>query len=122
MKLNEIKGMSHYLENDCYCPGEIYDRTGFFYRVYKGEDECSFLGERGCMKFVICGDQILAITSKDDKIYDVTRLDATENNIKEFKENINCNKSKITIDEFEKGATKKSLKEIMGMVDAIMVD
>ncbi len=122
MKLNEIKGMSHYLENDCYCPGEIYDTTGFFYRVYKGEDECSLLGERAFTKFVICGNQILAILAKDDKVYEASRFDATENNIKEFKKYIACSQDNVNIDEFEKGATEKSLKEIMGMADAIMTN
>lgn len=122
MKLKEIKGISHYLENDCYCTGEIYDRTGFFYDVYTGEEDCSLLGERGYAKIILCKNQILSVAIKEDKVLDVTRLDATENNIKQFKKFLDGGSPELILDEFKKGETKKSLDGIMAIADAIMID
>jgi len=120
MKLNEIKGMSHYLEYDCYCPGEVYDLTGFFYKIYTGKEEIKKLGQRESELIVLCDKQLLMIAIDGDTVQCITRFDATENNIKESKNFIDGVCDKIKVDEFEKGSTEKSLKEIMGMADAIM--
>lgn len=121
MKLKDIKGMSDYLENRCYCPGEIYDMTGFFYNVFKDTEECKKLGQVESKIVVLCKDQILLLYTNDEGIEDSTRFDATDHNIKEFKELLSGKKKQVEIDEFEKGATKRSLDKLMGIADAIMV-
>ena len=56
MTLENIKGMTEYLENDCYCPYEIYDTSGFFYQLFKPETPCELLAEskygEHCLIFV----------------------------------------------------------------------
>ena len=32
--------IARYLENDCYCPNEIYSSDGFFYQIFKADEEC----------------------------------------------------------------------------------
>lgn len=125
-KLGDLYDMGDYLENKCYCPGEIYDVSGFFYRVYKPDDECTLLCE-GKHKdrdvvAVLCKDQILAFWVEDNKIISAERYDATENNVSEITSLLTGKKSKITLDEFEEGKMQKSVSELLQLADAVLVD
>lgn len=124
MKLREILDMEEYLQNRCYCPGEIYDPNGFFYQIFKSDDECCMVGENEGVVAVACGNQILYIFKEDDKktVNDVTRVDATENNIKIIKELINGKTPIGKLDEFKPGSSQKALDEVMGIADAIIID
>ena len=136
-KLKDILDMEYYLEHECYCPGEIYSFDGFFFMIFDKEDECEYIGEIGKECVLTNNDysliavisqhedarpQLLMICHKDNKIGDIVRVDATENNIKLIKEIIKNNKSDLRWDEFVKGSTEKGLREIMSMADAIMID
>lgn len=126
MYLSDIANMEYYLENDCYCPGEIYDGTGFFFQIFKPDEECMMLidGEyRGDkVTSVLCRDQILNFWIEDNKIVTAERYDATENNISEIKQLLTGRKLKAEFNEFEKGKTQKSLQEIMKVANAIIVN
>ena len=116
--------MTEYLKNRCYCPGEIYSTDGFFYQLFDAEDDCEKLGEHNDFIAVVCKTQIIIIWKNDDgtKVDDTIRYDATENNIKGIKSIIKGEQKTFTPDEFVEGSTAKSLKEIMSMADAIMID
>lgn len=127
--LKSIPGVEHYLENDCYCRHEIYSSDGFFYQLFKPEEECKYLGKNETHHMVICKDQlILFYIHKDDdnKIVDSTRYDATENNIelavllleKGFDE---VKKQDRKLDSFPDNNTNRNLKKIFDMADAIMI-
>lgn len=134
MKLKEILDMETYLKERCYCPGEIYSSDGFFFQIFDANEECKMLGEVKNDKYNFIAviskstsenadPSILALWRNDEcnEITDSTRFDATENNIKLIKEFINGRTNPGKFDEFEEGATQKSLQEIFGMVDAIMI-
>ena len=94
MKLQDIADMKEYLEDRCYCPYEIYDMSGFFFRIFKPETECSVLteGERGAVHgtFVYAKEkdetpvEILYIEHDGEKVDSCVRLDATDNNINQI--------------------------------------
>ncbi len=127
MKLKDIANMEYYLENDCYCPGEIYDTTGFFFQIFKADEECNLLANGksksgDSVVCVICRDQILNFWVDDDNIINgAERYDATENNIKQMVEFWNGKSEKVVLDEFNEGETKKSLEQIMKYADAICI-
>ena len=126
MQLKDIANMEHYLQNDCYYPGEIYDVSGFFYQVFKAEDDCKLL-TKGKSKnkehdvvCVVCKDQIINFwIDKSEKIVAAERYDATENNMKQMVDYWNEKIEKISLDEFQAGATKKSLEEILQYADFV---
>ena len=125
-KLKDIYDMTEYIAERCYCPGEIYDVSGFFYQVFSPDDECTLLCEgkhKDCdVVAVICKDQILAFWLENKKIISAERYDATENNASEITSLLTGKKSKITIDEFEKGKMQKSVSELLQLADAVLVD
>lgn len=127
MQLKDIANMEEYLENDCYCPGEIYDSTGFFFQVFNAEDACKLL-LRGSYKgedvtAVICKNQIICFWIENNKkIVNAERYDATENNVSEIVAVLSGKKTKIRIDEFEKGKTEADLNKLMSIADAIIID
>ena len=93
MELKELIGVSRYLEEDCYCPGEIYERNAIFYEVFNKEDECLLLAENFINILVKCKDNLLLFVKDVDdngvgnseKIIDAWKYKDTENNIKNFK-------------------------------------
>lgn len=131
LTLGEIADMDEYLANRCYCPGEIYDISGFFYQVFEPDTECRFLcaGERGAVHgmFVIAKEspkaleQIIYIGITGNEVDDCVRFDATENNIEQVLKFMNGEIKMMSLDEFENGATAKSLEEVFSIADAIMM-
>ena len=59
---------------------------------------------------------------EEEKIKDIIRFDATENNIKLVKEGITKGKTDLKFNEYEEGKTAKSIKEMLEIADAIMID
>lgn len=127
MTLKEIANMEEFLENDCYCPGEIYDTSGFFFQIFSAEDSCTLL-VKGTYKdddvtAVICKNQILCFWIENNKkIVGAVRYDATENNVSEIIAILTGKKTSMRPDEFEEGKTEADLKKIMSIADAIMID
>ena len=121
-KLGDIPDMERYLREDCYCPGEIYDLSGFFYQVFKPEDEFRLIAESDEMVAVTCGDQAIMFWREGGKIVDAQRVDATGNNVGILRSIVAGEKPDgRKLDEFEPGSTRKAVDEVMGIADAIMV-
>ena len=130
MKIKELhKDIERYLENDCYCPNEIYGTDGFGYRLHYANDECNKFVETN--DFVSCITEyandkksnkpmILIFWKYGDKIVDAVEYDATENNVKGL-ENYVATGEKFTEDHFSKD-WNKGLKELLAISDAIIVD
>ena len=125
MKLKDILNMSKYLKEDCYCPGEIYSTDGFFFQVFKENAKCYEIGRcnnynNGLSKIpfiaVIANStdnisQLLIIFYDKEKIKDIIRFDATENNIKLIKEIIENGKSDLKFNEYERQDTSTATKQ-----------
>ena len=130
MKLKEIHpDIDRYLEYDCYCPGEIYDASGFFFQVFKADEECKELYRGVDFRYpdetiitVICRDQLVNFWVKEDKIVEAERYDATKNNIRIMPFAIAGTLStEEKLDEFKPGSTARNLNEILSMADAVMI-
>lgn len=123
MQLKDVLDMHDYLIDRCYCPGEIYDQSGFFYQIFEDDDTCEKLGENNQNIALVCKNQILWIYKENEKyIEEITRVDATENNIEIIKLLLAGKKPNKKLDEFVKGDTQRSLNQLMSIADAIIVD
>ena len=130
MILKDIhKDMERYLEYDCYCPGEIYDVSGFFFQVFKADEECreisrgaDYRNPEDTVITVVCRNQLINFWVRGDKITGAERYDATENNIRIMPLAIAGKLSpEDRLDEFKPGETAKSLNEILSMADAVLM-
>lgn len=140
MKIKELhKDIERYLQHDCYCPHEIYSFDGFFYNLFYEDQECEKIGEkfednRGVVACIAHPDnkeeikpQVVIFTIEEDKVVDAIRFDATDNNVEMTKifiekGNEGLRASGKKFDEYEKGSTAKSLKEILSIADAVIID
>ena len=140
--LGEIHAdMARYLAEDCYCPGEIYDVSGFFYQIYKPETTCVVIAANDERTAVVAKpwnlmkggyseeDKPQALifwhddNEKPGRIIAAQRVDATENNIEVLRKVVDGAESDGSkLDEFEPGSTAESLREIMGLCDLVLVD
>lgn len=136
MKIKELhKDVERYLNQDCYCPNEIYSCDGFFYQYFYEDQECEKIGENA--EYVCCvahpdrdetsKPQLIFFSIDGDKCFDAVRYDATQNNIEMakilFEKGFDALKaSGRKFDEYKKGDTAKSLKELLSIADAIMID
>lgn len=91
MKIKELhKDIERYLNEDCYCPNEVYTFGGFFYHNYYPEQDCKMIGKReeliGCLAHPFNDEEtkvtVVLFFIKDGKCYDSIWYDATENNLK----------------------------------------
>ena len=136
MKLKDILNMEDYLKNECYCPGEIYSIDGFFYQIFRANEECKVIIENKeynnslskipCLVVISKSTddivQLLIVMYEKNKIVDIVRFDATENNIKLIKEILETGKTNLKWNEYPETKTKESLEKIFNIVDAIMVN
>ena len=130
MTLKEIHPyMERYLEHDCYCPGEIYDVSGFFFQVFKADEECKELyrgvdlsNPEDTIITVVCRDQLINFWVRGEKITGAERYDATENNMRIMPFAIAGTLStEEKLDEFKPGSTARNLNEILSMADAVLM-
>lgn len=140
MKIKDLHpDIERYLLHDCYCPHEVYSFDGFGYQLFYEDQECEKLGEAHLedTECVVCianpfneerkEPQIVVFWLEGDKCYDALRYDATENNIEMTKifleKGIAYLKSTgKKFDEFRPGSTAKSLKQILSIADAVIID
>ena len=88
--LGDIDGMADYLENDCYCPNEIYDAGGFYYELFPPTSSARVLerSNDGDARFLVAALnkdetslQLIAFTRDDDgRVADAVRADLTDRN------------------------------------------
>lgn len=125
-KLGDIKDMERYLQEDCYCPGEIYSPDGFFFKIFNVDDDCKVIEENEGKIAVVVRDQAIIFWRDGDvpgRIIAAQRIDATENNIGILRSIVRGEKPDgRKIDEFKPGSTKKALNEVMSIADAVMID
>jgi len=123
--------MRRYLEEDCYCPHEIYDLSGFFYQLFYPEAECKVIAQTDDITTVVaCGfnddkdPQCIVFWHDDDsgRIVDAARVDATENNIRIMRDLNLGKKPDGKLDEFEPGSMARSLGQVFKMCDIVIVD
>ena len=135
MKLGDIHDMERYLSEDCYCPGEIYDISGFFYMIFKADDECVLIAESEGMTAVVAKSgtfdnskpQAIVFWHDDDdrpgRIIAAQRVDATENNIDILRTIVHGGKPDgRKFDEFEPGSTAKALNDMLSITDFVIRD
>lgn len=138
MKLKDVADMETYLAERAYCPGEIYDTTGFFYQIYDPEEECELIAKSECGSGVCVAVRpkklkgetkehrlqlvVINVDTKENKVVDTVSFDATDNNIKGIKNNLEGNREGWFVDEYEKGSTERALKEVLSIADAIIID
>lgn len=129
MQLKDICDMTEYLAERCYCPGEIYESSGFFFQIFQPEEECRVLvkghahdDENVQVIAVICRDQIIIIWHQNSRIEDALRFDATDNNMKQIHEYYRGLRNDVVLDEFKEGSTARDLLTILEHADAIIVD
>jgi len=136
MKLGDVhEDMERFLREDCYCPGEIYDLSGFFFRVYEVSDECRLIERSEDMTAIVAttfrgGEEdhrpqaiVFWHDCGDGLIVDAQRVDATENNVEILRAIVRGEEPDgRKIDEFEPGDTAKQLHKVLSMCDVVMVD
>lgn len=134
MKLGEVhEDMERFLQEDCYCPGEIYDLTGFFFRVYTVQDECRLIGQREDKLAVVLTTrgggreddypQVVTFHLEEGRIVDGRRVDATENNVEIVSALIRREDvSGRRLDEYVPGSAAESVRRVLSMCDMVMVD
>lgn len=130
MKLGDIADMEEYLAHRCYCPGEIYDTTGIFFRIFTADTPCRLLcsGTMGSIHgtFVIAKakqfleEEIIYIEIEDDIVHDCTRFDATGHNISQVLKFMNGEIESMTIEEYNPHESRRAIDNILKDVDAIM--
>jgi len=122
MKLKEILDMETYLNERCYCRGEIYDAGGFFYQLFSPDDECKQIADWKAFTAVIVKDQIIVIwKTKDQKVADTTRYDATKNNIEVVVAIAAGEEPDAALDTFDGHDPNRELQEILDMADAVII-
>ena len=133
MKIKDVHpDMERYLIEDCYCPYEVYEPTGFFFDLFYPDYECLCIKQTDDVSIVIASGlhdkdkecpQCLFIQHRGGKVIDVTRVDATDNNIdllKRLADGESCEGRKL--DEFKEGSTARSLAEMFSLCDAVIID
>lgn len=123
MKLKELHhGMERYLIKSCYCPGEIYDTSGFFYQLFNADDTCEKLTETDDFIACLSKNQMLIFWKDEsgDRITDAVRYDATENNVKGLM-NFIKNGEKFMEDHFDKEGHKRSIEELLQLCSGFVI-
>ena len=134
-RLGDIQDMERFLAEDCYCPGEIYDTTGFFYQVFSADDECVLIAESEGMTAVVAKSgtfdnskpQAIMFWHDDDdrpgRIIAAQRIDATENNIDILRTIVHGgNPDGRKLDEFKPGNMAKALRDVIAISDLVIRD
>lgn len=132
MKLKDIHAdIERYLEEDCYCPNEVYSVDGFFYQIVYADAECELLGKYISKEakytfdvYLVASENsgkepmLLNIWCNGTRVVSMERYELTENNIKGMK-NFWENGTAFTLSEMQE--LKKDVAEIMSISDAIMI-
>ena len=136
MKFGEVhEDMGRFLQEDCYCPNEIYGIDGFFYMLFTKDDDCLLIERNEERAAVVCTisngkaiDEPQAIIvwydgESPDRVIAAQRVDATENNVGILRSIVRGEKPDgRTLDEFEPGSLKKNVAKVLDFADAVIVD
>lgn len=141
MKLKDIEGVERYLQEGCYCPGEIYSFDGFFYMMFDGESTCKEVASSDDKIVVVtqsydysknsdstdpkCVQIVVFYRDESGKVVDALRMDATENNfdlIRKYVDGTISENERHKFDEYDKGSTQSSVRKVLNLCDAVIVD
>ena len=129
MKLKDIHAdIERYLEEDCYCPNEVYSVDGFFYQIVYADAECELLGKYISKEaddvYLVATENsekepiLLNIWCNGKRVVSMERYELTENNIVGMK-NFWENGTMFTLSEMQE--LKKDVAEMMSISDAITI-
>jgi len=136
MRFGEVhEDMERFLDEDCYCPNEIYGIDGFSYMLFTKDDECRVIERSDDKAAVVCTTsngkeitepQAIMVWYDDDsrpgKVVAAQRVDATENNIGILRSIVRGEEPDgRKLDEFKPGSLKKDLEKLFKLSDCIMV-
>lgn len=121
--------ISRYLEEDCYCPNEVYSIDGFFFVLIKDDAESELLD-----RFEKDGEQIYLVATTDtgnnpylvtvwvtnDRVKNIERYDLTAHNICAIRDYFIKDKKPIRFSEEMK--LENDVKKILSVADAVLVD
>lgn len=131
MRLRDhIPDADRYLAHDCYCPGEVYDLTGFFYEVYSGDDWFTPLVRTGAFfddgseTWVgICRGEFLIVMMDADgtRVENMQRVPIGPNNWRFFAEVVRNGEvvEGLHLDPGED--TMRSLRRLMSMSSGVVI-
>lgn len=131
--------VQRYLEEDCYCPYEVYEPNGFFFDLFYPDIECVLVAKTDTVAVVIaCGEfsqerpQCLVFFYGENdypsRIVNAQCVDATENNIAFLRDYASgktvreLTEAGRRLDEYEPGSTARSLKQMFSLADAVIYD
>lgn len=131
MKLRELHpDVERYLEEDCYCPNEVYSVDGFGYMLVYADAECELLGKYTYYKEPVLlvatyaenTPILLNIFLNTDNRYvtGMERYDLTEHNISEIKDLLTGKKNTIHLSEHDR--LLKDTQRLLSLSDAVMID
>ena len=132
MKLYEVhKDIERYLEEDCYCPNEVYSVDGFFYQLVYGDADCKVVGNYKDRKnddvtlvITASGENhdypiLLNIWHTDEKVTGMERYDYSEANLKNIVRFFNGEIDIVPLT--EANDLNKSVAEILSISDGLII-
>lgn len=112
-----------YLIEDCYCPNEIYDFSGFCYMCLYDSDDCKVIYKDSKYLIIVALfdnthltqslPQIVLFDIKNEKISDSTRFDVTSNNIQVLTELIKNGKMVNKVDTYSKYVFPEDIQSLI---------
>lgn len=124
------KDIERYLEQDCYCPNEIYSVDGFFYQLVFADAECKVISTYpsgdGQVTLVITasGEKhdhliLLNIWHTSERVTSMERYEYSEHNLDQILRYFKGEISKVRLSEEEE--LEKSVSDMLKYADAIMI-
>ena len=125
------KDIERYLEQDCYCPNEVYSVDGFFYQLVFADAECKVIGTYpnpsgdGQVTLVITASGkkhdhpiLLNIWHTAEQVTSMERYEYSEHNLNQILRYFKGEISKVRLSEEEE--LEKSVSDMLKYADAIM--
>lgn len=119
--------VERYLKEDCYCPNEIYDPSGFFYILFPADNECTVIAQNEEKTALLMGSEtnpyIVMLWHDKEHILNAEHLDGTENNIdfaKKYTEDTLV-QGKDHIDSFNPEGDRKSMEQLMSLCNGVVI-
>lgn len=137
MRVSDVHpDMARYLHEDCYCPGEIYDVSGFGFYVFDDDLPCRLIARNdgtGMLAFVATprSTPMAVIAWYDDpdgdnpehRVVAAQMVDATENNIGILRDIVDgAAPDGRRIDAFDEQGDAEAMRRLLSVADAVIRD
>lgn len=124
------KDIERYLQEDCYCPNEVYSVDGFCYMLVYADSECKLLGKfkskydsEDIFLVATTADKdkpiLLNIWCNEEKVTGMERYQLTEHNINQMKDFFNGKIEIVTLSEHDE--LLRQTQEILSLADCIAI-